>query len=189
MENILNQDVTKDLNVNEMNSEITKSEEIIDEVKSNTVTGNISLDDIFNSNTDLENLTFTLIREAKIAEGEFPFVLRRVHRKNNQTTCYGLKDQIVWEYEVTDEEGNKVMLSDRITISDSNKSKFKKILKSYCDALKCSKINLRSLIGIKGSLVVQHNTSDDGNVYEKIVEIYPIAEFEKVFEDGETLDI
>ncbi|WP_394900125.1 hypothetical protein [Clostridium butyricum] len=191
MENILNQDLNKNLNVkdNETNSDITKCEKVIDEVKSNTVTGNISLDDIFNSNTDLEDLTFTLTREAKIPEGEFPFVLKRVRRENNQTTSYGLKDQIVWEYEVTDLEENKILLIDKNNISFSDKSKFKKNFKRYCEALHLTKINLKDLIGIKGTLKVQHNTDDDGNIYENIVEIYPTAEFEKVFEDGETLDV
>lgn len=189
MENVLNQDVTKDINVNEMNSDITKCAEVIAEVKSNTVTGNISLNDIFNSNLGEEDLTFTLTREAKIAEGEFAFILRRVHRENNQTTSYGLKDQIVWEYEVTDLEENKILLIDKNNISFSDKSKFKKNLKRYCEALNLTKINLKDLIGIKGRLKIQHNTDDEGNIYENIVEIYPTSEFENVFEDGETLDI
>ena len=130
-----------------------------------------------------------LTREAKIPEGEYPFVLRRVYRVNNQTTSFGLKDQIVWEYEVTDLEENKILLIDKNNISFSDKSKFKKNFKRYCEALNLTKINLKDLIGIKGVLKVQHNTDDDGNIYENIVEIYPTSEFEKVFEDGETLDI
>ena len=130
MENILNQDLNKNLNVkdNETNSDITKCEKVIDEVKSNTVTVNISLDDIFNSNTDLEDLTFTLTREAKIPEGEFPFVLKRVRRENNQTTSYGLKDQIVWESEYIQKELRITsllnMLADRGYILVNGKFKF-----------------------------------------------------------------
>lgn len=190
MENVLNQDLTKELNVrsNEVNSDITKSEEVINEVNSNSVTRNISLDDIFNSNLGEDDLTFSLKREAKIPEGVYPFVLRRVYRVNNQTTSYGFKDQIVWENEVTDSKGNKILLTDRTNISNSSKSKFMRNLKRYCEALKLTKINLKDLIGIKGNLKVQHNTDDDGNVYANIVEIYPTAEFEKISEDGETLE-
>lgn len=189
MENVLNQNLTNELDGNEVNSDITKCEEVINEVKSNPVTGNISLDDIFNSNLGEEELIFSLTREAKIQEGEFPFVLKRVHRENDQTTSYGLKDQIVWEYEVTDLEGNKILLIDRTNVSESSKSKFRKNLKRYCEALNLTKINLKDLIGIKGTLKVQHNIDNDGNVYENIVEVYPTAEFKKAFEDGEALDI
>lgn len=191
MENVLNQNLTNESNVKckEVNSDITKCEEAINEVNSNTLTRNISLDDIFNSNLGEDDLTFTLTREAKIPEGEYPFVLRRVYRENNQTTSYGLKDQIVWEYEVTDLKENKILLIDKNNISCSDKSKFKKNLKRYCEVLNLTKINLKDLIGIKGRLKIQHNTDDEGNIYENIVEIYPTSEFENVFEDGETLDI
>ncbi|ETI90991.1 MAG: hypothetical protein Q607_CBUC00038G0007 [Clostridium butyricum DORA_1] len=191
MENVLNQNLTNESNVKckEVNSDITKCEEAINEVNSNNLTRNISLDDIFNSNLGEDDLTFTLTREAKIPEGEYPFVLRRVHRENNQTTSYGLKDQIVWEYEVTDLKENKILLIDKNNISCSDKSKFKKNLKRYCEVLNLTKINLKDLIGIKGRLKIQHNTDDEGNIYENIVEIYPTSEFENVFEDGETLDI
>ena len=112
-----------------------------------------------------------------------------MHRENDQTTSYGLKDQIVWEYEVTDLEGNKILLIDRTNVSESSKSKFRKNLKRYCEALNLTKINLKDLIGIKGTLKVKHNIDNDGNVYENIVEVYPTAEFKKAFEDGEALDI
>ena len=62
MENVLNQNLTNELDGNEVNSDITKCEEVINEVKSNPVTGNISLDDIFNSNLGEEELIFSLTR-------------------------------------------------------------------------------------------------------------------------------
>lgn len=184
MENVLRQDLIKDLNANKLNTDVAKFEDGINEGKRNYVNQGLSLDDIFNSNIDSDDLTFSLAREAKVPEGEYSFVLRGVHRENNQTTKYGLKNQIVWSYEITDSEGNKFSIIDKNNISDSYKSKFRKNLKSYCEALKLTKINLNDLIGIKGTLKVQHNTDDDGNTYENIAEIYPINEFEKITDDN-----
>lgn len=139
----------------------------------------LSVQDIFGSNIgDDGDLIFGLTKEARISEGIHPFILRSVHRVYNQKTSYGMKDQIVFDYDVIDENGEVISISDRNNISDSSKSKFKKNLKSYCEALGSTKINLKNLINIKGTLKIEHNTDDEGNIYENIVEIYPTNEFD-----------
>ncbi|MDB2152490.1 DUF669 domain-containing protein [Clostridium butyricum] len=179
MENELGKDLIKDLN-----SDIAKSENTIDESPKNYLNEILQSDNRLNFNTGLEDLTFSIVRQAKIPEGRYSFVLKNVYRQNNQITKYGLKDQIIWDYKITDQKGNRFSITDRSNISDSSKSKFRKNLKSYCEALNLTEINLNNLIGIKGTLTVKHNTDDDGNTYENVEEIQPTDEFEKVLDDN-----
>ena len=179
MENELGKDLIKDLN-----SDIAKSENTINEPQGNYLNEILQSDNRLNFNAYPEDLTFSIVRQARIPEGRYSFILRSVYRQNNHTTKYGLKNQIVWNYEISDQEGNKFSIIDRNNISDSLKSKFRKNLKSYCEALNLTEINLNNLIGIKGTLTVKHNIDDDGNTYENVEEIQPTDEFEKVLDDN-----
>ena len=146
MENELGKDLIKDLN-----SDIAKSENTINESQGNYLNEILQSDNRLNFNAYPEDLTFSIVRQARIPEGRYSFILRSVYRQNNQTTKYGLKNQIVWNYEISDQEGNKFSIIDRNNISASLKSKFRKNLKSYCEALNLTEINLNNLIGIKKS--------------------------------------
>lgn len=179
MENELEKDLIKDLNL-----DIAKSENTINESPKNYLNEILQSDNRLNFNAYPEDLTFSIVRQARIPEGRYSFILRSVYRQNNQTTKYGLKNQIVWNYEISDQEGNKFSIIDKNNISDSSKSKFRKNLKSYCEALNLTEINLNNLIGIKGTLTIKHNTDDDGNIYENVEEVYPKDEFEKVLDDN-----
>lgn len=139
----------------------------------------MSIDDIFNSDIgDDGDLVFGLTKDAKISEGIHKFILRGVHREYNQKTTYGMKDQVVFDYDVTDENGCVISITDRNNISDSSKSRFKNNLKSYCEALGVTKINLKKLINIKGTLKIEHYKDDEGNIFENVSEIFPTNEYD-----------
>ncbi|MGG7195891.1 hypothetical protein ACQPUI_04060 [Clostridium butyricum] len=139
----------------------------------------MSIDDIFNSDIgDDGDLVFGLTKDAKISEGIHQFILRGVHREYNQKTTYGMKDQVVFDYDVIDENGCVISITDRNNISDSSKSRFKNNLKSYCEALGVTKINLKKLINIKGTLKIEHYKDAKGNIFENVSEIFPINEFD-----------
>lgn len=190
MENI------QDKNLNNLNNE-----EIVEELTSNetdksqTITNTLenqgdnkktlSVKDIFNSDIgDDGDLVFGLTKDARISEGIHQFVLRGVHREYNQKTTYGMKDQVVFDYDVIDENGCVISIIDRNNISDSSKSRFKNNLKSYCEALGVTKINLKKLINIKGKLKIEHYKDAEGNIFENVSEIFPTNEFDNGIDIG-----
>lgn len=189
----------QDKNLNNLNNEeivenLTSNQTIMNKTVINLLENQSGektsiIDDIFNSNIGNDRyLTFALNKEPKISEGIHKYVLRGVRREDNQKTAYGLKDQVIYSYDVINENGSVVSIIDRNNISDSNKSKFKKNLKSYCDALGVTRINLKNLINIKGELRIVHNTDEEGNIYENVAEIYPINEFENGIDIGGATD-
>lgn len=182
----------KDTNLN--------NEEIVEDLTSNLTSGSqavmntlenrgdkktMSIDDIFNSDIgDDGDLIFGLTKDSRISEGIHQFVLRGVHREYNQKTTYGMKDQVVFDYDVIDENGCVISITDRNNISDSSKSRFKNNLKSYCEALGVTKINLKKLINIKGKLKIEHYKDAEGNIFENVSEIYPTNEFDNGIDIG-----
>ncbi|NAS19413.1 hypothetical protein GND98_016520 [Clostridium butyricum] len=184
MENIQDKNLNN-LNNEEIVEELTSNETDKSQAIANTLENQgdnkktLSVKDIFNSDIgDDGDLVFGLTKDARISEGIHQFVLRGVHREYNQKTAYGLKDQVLFDYDVTDENGCVISITDRNNISESSKSRFKNNLRSYCEALGATKINLKKLINIKGTLKIVHNTDDDGNIFENIAEIYPTNEFD-----------
>lgn len=128
---------------------------------------------------DRESFEFSITRQAKIGEGKFEYTLIDVTREDGVRTQYGIKNQIIYKYRVINEEGREVLILDKNNISQSSESKFRRNIKSYCDALGTTHINLKDLINIKGTLEIKHNSDEQGNVYENVIAIYPRNEFEQ----------
>lgn len=185
LNNLNDEEIVEDLTSNKT----SMSQTVVNALENKGAGKTLSLDDIFNSNIGNDRyLTFALNKEPKISEGIHKYVLRGVRREDNQKTAYGLKDQVIYSYDVINDNGSVVSIIDRNNISDSNKSKFKKNLKSYCDALGVTRINLKNLINIKGELRIVHNTDEEGNIYENVAEIYPINEFDNGIDIGVATD-
>lgn len=177
MENIQYKNLNN-LNDEEIVEELTSNQTVVNELE-NQGGKTMSIDDIFNSDiSDDGDLVFGLTKDARISEGIHQFVLRGVHREYNQKTTYGMKDQVVFDYDVIDENGCVISITDRNNISDSSKSRFKNNLKSYCEALGVTKINLKKLINIKGTLKIEHYKDAEGNIFENVSEIFPTNEFD-----------
>lgn len=176
LNNLNNEEIVEELTSNET----SKNEPVINisEYQGNTKKS-LSVKDIFNSDIgDEDDLIFAITKEARISEGIHQFILRGVRREYNQKTAYGLKDQVLFDYDVTDENGCVIAITDRNNISNSSKSRFKNNLKSYCEALGVTKINLKKLINIKGTLKIEHYKDDEGNIFENVSEIFPTNEFD-----------
>lgn len=177
MENIKYKNLNN-LNDEKIVEELTSNQTVVNELE-NQGGKTMSIDDIFNSDiSDDGDLVFGLTKDARISEGIHQFVLRGVHREYNQKTTYGMKDQVIFDYDVIDENGCVISITDRNNISDSSKSRFKNNLKSYCEALGVTKINLKKLINIKGTLKIEHYKDDEGNIFENVSEIFPTNEFD-----------
>lgn len=175
LNNLNNEEIVEELTSNETD----KSQAITNTLENQGGKKTMSIDDIFNSDIgDDGDLVFGLTKDAKISEGIHQFVLRGVHREYNQKTTYGMKDQVVFDYDVIDENGCVISITDRNNISDSSKSRFKNNLKSYCEALGVTKINLKKLINIKGTLMIEHYKDDEGNIFENVSEIFPTNEYD-----------
>lgn len=180
MENMKDTNLNNEEIVEDLTSNITSgSQAVMNTLENQGGKKTMSIDDIFNSDIgDDGDLVFGLTKDARISEGIHQFVLRGVHREYNQKTTYGMKDQVVFDYDVIDENGCVISITDRNNISDSSKSRFKNNLKSYCEALGVTKINLKKLINIKGKLKIEHYKDAEGNIFENVSEIFPTNEFD-----------
>lgn len=180
MENMKDTNLNNEEIVEDLTSNITSgSQAVMNTLENQGDKKTMSIDDIFNSDIgDDGDLVFGLTKDARISEGIHQFILRGVHREYNQKTTYGMKDQVVFDYDVMDENGCVISITDRNNISDSSKSRFKNNLKSYCEALGVTKINLKRLINIKGTLKIEHYKDAEGNIFENVSEIFPTNEFD-----------
>ena len=97
-----------------------------------------------------------------------------------RTTQYGEREEfrLVYETEVTDDNGKRFCMWSRgYTASLNEKSSFRKDLKKIMGrdltALELEEFDTESLIGTPVSLIVQHETGQNGNVYSTISFIGP----------------
>lgn len=122
-----------------------------------------------------EDLTFSMLRQAKLAKGRYEYFIEEVYKEDKVPTAFGVKDRIVIKYSI-DFNGEKVEIIEKMNISKSPKSRLMKFIKSICEIYNTQSVNLKDLEGSRGYLELEHVTDDIGNVYERVVKIEPIAE-------------
>ncbi|NMM65241.1 hypothetical protein HBE96_21900 [Clostridium sp. P21] len=130
-------------------------------------------EELSGTNTPI-NLEIEIQPESKIDEGSYRFYVKDLSIEKEVMTKYGVKNKLVIDYHITcarDGEDLTYDLKQKYNISNSSKSGFYQVYRDLTSQPPSGKINLRNLLGIKGSCVVKHVLLDNGDVFPKIVNI------------------
>lgn len=135
---------------------------------------NNSNEDVLGSTTPLTGFEIELQQEIAIAEGRYKFRVQNLDIERQVETKYGIKDKLIIQFHISrirDTEEFAYDLKQKYNISSSYKSSFYQVYKDLTGEPPRGKINLRNLLGIKGSCEVKHIHMDNGDIFPRVVNI------------------
>lgn len=111
-------------------------------------------------------------RQAKIAEGSYPYRIVDIQIFSNYMTSRGVRDKVSFKFELTI-EGQVVPFTQSLFYSESPNSPYVNFMMMLCECYQTSDISEEKLIGTQGSLYLIHVPDQNGNVFENIFDLQP----------------
>lgn len=120
---------------------------------------------------DEDNILFFGGREAILEQGDYHFVVDSVRVERNRVSKYGLCDYVVLKYRIT-APGGQVELTQKYPVSNSQSSRFGRLVKQMLELTIGSQLNANLLRGVTGTARITHYTHENGNVYANVEEVF-----------------
>ncbi len=116
------------------------------------------------------------VRQPKLEKNkEYLSEVKNVSIQRNVPTQYGISDSISMEYHVYKENINGdsdiVVIKQKYFLSKGEQTRFGKMYKSLTGKTPEGRINLAELIGKKCSVLIDHNESENGDIFDNISEV------------------